>query len=297
MKKLLSLLAVVGLVGSVAMPIYAQEEEINPDNELLIVAADDANLDDVVDYEIDYEASDDEAALEADEGEIIDDSADAEEEILDSEENVDESISDAMWKLDEEIELSEDWKAALEKLLNGEGTEENAKTVIHEWAMGVWLTDAQATMIAGFLVGFGLGWLLVIWIICVILRILGIVALWKAFSRAWEGGWKAIIPIYNTYIMYKLAGMKNWFWYIILIAVAFAIASACLPDYEEILTYISEAICGIISIVATFLFARKYTWGVFASILFVLFNPICILFLGFGNYPYEGKSKETVVEA
>jgi hypothetical protein len=96
MKKLLSLLAVVGLVGSVAMPIYAQEEEINPDNELLIVAADDANLDDVVDYEIDYEASDDEAALEADEGEIIDDSADAEEEILDSEENVDESISDAM---------------------------------------------------------------------------------------------------------------------------------------------------------------------------------------------------------
>ena len=96
MKKLLSLLAVVGLVGSVAMPIYAQEEEINPDNELLIVAPDDANLDDVVDYEIDYEASDDEAALEADEGEIIDDSADAEEEILDSEENVDESISDAM---------------------------------------------------------------------------------------------------------------------------------------------------------------------------------------------------------
>jgi hypothetical protein len=96
MKKLLSLLAVVGLVGSVAMPIYAQEEEINPDNELLIVAADDANLDDVVDYEIDYAASDDEAALEADEGEIIDDSADAEEEILDSEENVDESISDAM---------------------------------------------------------------------------------------------------------------------------------------------------------------------------------------------------------
>jgi hypothetical protein len=96
MKKLLSLLTVVGLVGSVAMPIYAQEEEINPDNELLIVAADDANLDDVVDYEIDYAASDDEAALEADEGEIIDDSADAEEEILDSEENVDESISDAM---------------------------------------------------------------------------------------------------------------------------------------------------------------------------------------------------------
>jgi hypothetical protein len=96
--------------------------------------------------------------------------------------------------------------------------------------------------------------------------------------------------------MYKLAGMKSWFWYSILIVVIFAIVSACLPDYEEIITYISEAICGIISIVATFKFARKYTWGVFASILYVIFNPICVLILGFGNYKYEGK-EETVVEA
>lgn len=293
MKKLLSLLAIAGLVGSVAMPIYAQEENVNLDDELLV------NLTESVDVEddtVDYEINDDGVIVEAAQEEIADESVDFDEEALDLEVNVDESISDVMWKLDEETELSEDWKAALERLLNGEGTEEDAKTVIHECATELWLTDEQATMIAGFLVGFGLGWLLVIWVIGVILGILGIIALWKAFSRAWEGGWKAIIPIYNTYIMYKLAGMKNWFWYRILILVVFAIVSACLPDYEDILTYISETICGIISIVATFLFARKYGWGVFASILFVLFNPICILFLGFGNYPYEGKS-ETIVEA
>lgn len=288
MKKLLSLLAILGLVGSVAMPIYAQEEDVNSDDELLVAAVEDIDADSALDDEINYGV---------DEEEIADDSVYVEEEILDLEENVDESIDDLMWKLDEETELSEDWKAALERLLNGEGSEDDAKIVIHEWAVEMWLTDEQATMLAGLLLGLGLGWLLVIWIISIILRILGIIALWKAFNRAWEGGWKAIIPIYNTYIMYKLAGMKKWFWYIILIAVVFAIVSACLPDYEEIITYISEAICGIISIVATFKFARKYTWGVFASILFVLFNPICMLFLGFGNYPYEGKSKETVVEA
>ena len=288
MKKLLSLLAILGLVGSVAMPIYAQEEDVNSDDELLVAAVEDIDADSALDDEINYGV---------DEEEIADDSVYVEEEILDLEENVDESIDDVMWKLDEETELSEDWKAALERLLNGEGSEDDAKIVIHEWAVEMWLTDEQATMLAGLLLGLGLGWLLVIWIISIILRILGIIALWKAFNRAWEGGWKAIIPIYNTYIMYKLAGMKKWFWYIILIAVVFAIVSACLPDYEEIITYISEAICGIISIVATFKFARKYTWGVFASILFVLFNPICMLFLGFGNYPYEGKSKETVVEA
>lgn len=86
MKKLLSLLAIVGLVGSVAMPIYAQED-VNLDNKPLIAATDDAALDD----EIGYGVNDEEVALEAAPEEIADDSADAEEEVLDSEENVDES--------------------------------------------------------------------------------------------------------------------------------------------------------------------------------------------------------------
>ena len=202
-----------------------------------------------------------------------------------------------MWKLDEETELSEDWKAALERLLNGEGSEEDAKIIIHEWAVEMWLTDEQATMLAGLLLGLGLGWLLVIWIISIILRILGIIALWKAFNRAWEGGWKAIIPIYCSYIKYKLAGMKNWFWYGLLIAVIFWIIAAFIPDQQKLLTDIATAIVWIIYVVVKFKFARKYGWGVFTSILFVLFYPICILILGFGNYKYEGKSEQTVVEA
>ncbi len=286
MKKLLSLLAIVGLVGSVAMPIYAQED-VNLDNKPLIAATDDAALDD----EIGYEVNDEEVALEAAPEEIADDSADAEEEVLDSEENVDES-----WALDEETGFSEDWKAALERLLNGEGTEEDTKIVIHECATNLWLTDEQATMIAGFLVGFGLGWLLVIWIISIILRILRIIALWKAFSRAWEWWWKALIPVYCSYIKYKLAGMKYWFWYGLGIALIIWIIAACLPDQKESLTSIATFIAWIIYIVMKFKFAKNYGWGTFASILFVLFYPICILVLGFGNYPYQGKS-ETVVEA
>jgi hypothetical protein len=41
--------------------------------------------------------------------------------------------------------------------------------------------------------------------------------MWKIFEKAGEAGWKSIIPIYNVYIMYKIVGMKNWFWYSILI--------------------------------------------------------------------------------
>ena len=39
-----------------------------------------------------------------------------------------------------------------------------------------------------------------------------IASVWKLFTKAGEAGWKSLIPVYNTYIMYKIAGKKNLFW-------------------------------------------------------------------------------------
>ncbi len=38
--------------------------------------------------------------------------------------------------------------------------------------------------------------------------ILSIVGLWKVFTKAGEQGWKSLIPIYNSYILFKIAGKK-----------------------------------------------------------------------------------------
>ena len=137
-------------------------------------------------------------------------------------------------------------------------------------------------------------------VISLIFLVLVIIALWKAFVKAWEGWWKAIIPIYNTYIMFKIAKIKNWFWYMLLIAFVLWILWWILSDYESLISIISTVITCIISIVMLFKFARKYNRWVFASILFVLFTPICLLILWFWNYKYEWKSgwnSETIVEA
>jgi len=37
-----------------------------------------------------------------------------------------------------------------------------------------------------------------------------IASVWKTFEKAGQPGWAAIIPIYNFYIMSKIAGVKNW---------------------------------------------------------------------------------------
>jgi len=49
--------------------------------------------------------------------------------------------------------------------------------------------------------------LIFLWLaICVFL----IAAMWKVFVKAGQPGWAAIIPIYNVYIMTKIAGKPGW---------------------------------------------------------------------------------------
>jgi hypothetical protein len=69
----------------------------------------------------------------------------------------------------------------------------------------------------GFLAGI-FGFLAAMWLLVVVILIVSIIAMWKIFEKAGEAGWKSIIPIYNVYIMYKIVGMKNWFWYILIVA-------------------------------------------------------------------------------
>lgn len=47
----------------------------------------------------------------------------------------------------------------------------------------------------------------IIWLAIVVFLI---AAMWKVFEKAGQPGWAAIIPIYNIYIMTKIAGKPGW---------------------------------------------------------------------------------------
>jgi hypothetical protein len=47
-------------------------------------------------------------------------------------------------------------------------------------------------------------------ITCLALAIFLIAAMWRVFEKAGQPGWAAIIPIYNYYIMTKIAGKPGW---------------------------------------------------------------------------------------
>lgn len=41
-----------------------------------------------------------------------------------------------------------------------------------------------------------------------IVLVVAIVAMWKVFVKAGEPGWASIIPLYNAYVMVKIAGLN-----------------------------------------------------------------------------------------
>ena len=49
--------------------------------------------------------------------------------------------------------------------------------------------------------------------------VLSVVAYWRIFEKAGEAGWKSIIPIYDVYILFKIAWGKGWMFLLLLIPV------------------------------------------------------------------------------
>ena len=270
MKKLslFGLAWLAGLLAFVATPIYAQEENAVLDDENLVPVSEGLDAE-VLAVEVDEPTA--ELNYVEDEDLVISETAD--EDIVEGTLDLNniENFND--------IFENEEVRAALDEA--GLTNEEAA------WIFG-W--------VAGLFAGFGIAGIVVAIVWCILV----IVAMWRIFTKAWEKWWKSLIPIYNLYIMYKIVGMKNWFWYTLIVAFVCGLIAGFLWEESAAAGYVTMAgslFSGIVAIVATFKLPRKFGWGVFTSILYVLFTGICILILGFGNFKYQGKEESTVVEA
>lgn len=69
--------------------------------------------------------------------------------------------------------------------------------------------NPAAALLAGLL---GAGTLLPL----LLLLLLMLASLWKVFAKAGEAGWKAIVPVYNVFILIQIAG-KPWWWFLLLL--------------------------------------------------------------------------------
>ena len=98
-----------------------------------------------------------------------------------------------------------------------------------------------------------------------------IIAMWKMFEKADEAGWKAIIPFYNTYTLFRIAG-RNGLWFLGLFVPVLNIVVAVILSIDLAKHFGKSTVFGII--------------GLF------FFSMIGYLILGYGSAQYVGTKHE-----
>ncbi len=142
--------------------------------------------------------------------------------------------------------------------------------------------------------------------------ILMVIAMWKIFTKAGEKGWKALIPIYNIYIYFKIAGMKNWFWALVAVEVIVGIIAAIanksgvfiVDQAGNVTSVANPAAAGIFSfvIIAALIFqiiagivqcaklSKAFKRGLGTTLGLIFLPNIFQLILAFGSAKYDKKA-------
>lgn len=120
--------------------------------------------------------------------------------------------------------------------------------------------------------------------------------LWKMFEKAGEAGWKALIPFYNLYILFKISWQSSIFWGLALCMIGGAALYGFGSAYGSMMmVYISYALTligAIIKAVLCYNISLAYGHGLGWFIGLYFFDSIFIMLLGFGSSRYVGNRYE-----
>lgn len=113
--------------------------------------------------------------------------------------------------------------------------------------------------------GGGIGGVIIL-IIYLALIVVVIAGMWKAYEKAGQPGWAAIVPIYNIYIWCKIVGRPGW--WVLLMFVPF--------------------VSLIIAIILCVDLAKSFGKGVGFAVGIIFLGFIFVPILGFGDAEYQG---------
>lgn len=113
----------------------------------------------------------------------------------------------------------------------------------------------------------------VIYFICFVILVLQIIAMWKIFTKAGQAGWKAIIPIYNLVILYKIIGLSPW---LLLVYLA------------SFIPFVGSLAVLVLTIFQDIYLAKSFGKGTGFTVGLIFLAPIFYMILGFGKDAYIG---------
>lgn len=105
-----------------------------------------------------------------------------------------------------------------------------------------------------------------------VIVILYIAGLWSLFKKMGQPGWVGIVPVLDTYVIYKLAG-RDWWWLLLLFVPCLSIVAAWMMASD-----------------LAKLFGKDIGW----TLLLFFFFPIGAMILAYGDATYVGP-KERII--
>jgi hypothetical protein len=142
------------------------------------------------------------------------------------------------------------------------------------------------TMLNDDLLLFFVGFMAIILVISIPILVLQIIAYWKIFTKAGEEGWKAIIPGYNLYIMYKIAWQTKFFWIFIGLMFLSGVVSGLTGSI--ILSYVLMIPGLVVAIIYSHKLSKSFGKEVGFTIGLIFLSTIFSLILAFGSARYIG---------
>ena len=111
------------------------------------------------------------------------------------------------------------------------------------------------------------------------LIILTVIAQWNIFEKAGEPGWKALIPVYRTYILYKITWTTSIFWLQIILL---------LLSLIPLLGFFFTLASYVLSFMSMFRMSAAFGHGLGYAIGLFILNPLFVLIIGLGRDRYQG---------
>lgn len=103
-------------------------------------------------------------------------------------------------------------------------------------------------------------------LIYLVVAVVEVVAMWRLFTKAGQPGWAAIVPIYNLYVLVKVAGREGW-WVIL-----------------YFIPFVNIVVWFIVAVDVAKSFGKSAGFGIGIALLSFIFIPI----LAFGDAQYIG---------
>ena len=126
-------------------------------------------------------------------------------------------------------------------------------------------------------------------IVTLAILVVAIVSMWKIFKKAGKPGWAALIPIYNTVVMVKVAKAPMWY----LVPILGGIVLGFIPVIGTFIAIAAVVFSFILNVKLAKAFGKSAGFGIGITLLPIIFLPI----LAFGKAQYIGAASAPATPA